>query len=211
MNGFIRLTMAGFGLTLLLSPLAGCVCYRDLVDPCWPERYNAMARQSVRDMHNAQADKGHLLDQTIWNWMFEVDPKTGVPTDRLSGAGIEQLMYISRRLPCPDGHLWIQNAQDIPYVANVGPEKLIAVRNDLNERRIRAIQRFMSTQVYAGGAANFQVAIHDFAPPGIPQRVITGTQNPPAPIQGALQKNENGFQGKLPAVQGFGSAPPPVQ
>jgi hypothetical protein len=210
MNGFIRITVAGFGLALLLSPLVGCVCYRDLVDPCWPERYNAMARHSVHDMVNVQADKGHLLDQTIWNWMFETDVKTGLPTDRLSGAGIEQLKYISRRLPCPDGHLWLQNAQDIPFINDVPPEKLIAVRNELNDRRIHAIQRFLGTQVYACGATNFQVAIHDFAPPGIPQRVIIGTQNPIPPIQGALQKRDMNFQGKLPAVQGFGSAPPPV-
>ena len=45
MKGFIPRTV--LGLTLCLSSLAGCSCYREIVDPCWPERYNAMAQDII--------------------------------------------------------------------------------------------------------------------------------------------------------------------
>ena len=87
MKGFIKQTVAGC-LSASLVSLVGCSCYRDLVDPCWPQRYNMQASASINEMHGAQADKGHILDQTVWNWYFVTDPKTGV-SDVLNGAGIE--------------------------------------------------------------------------------------------------------------------------
>src|SRR5688572_8563886 len=101
MNGFIRKTMAGLCLTTGVASLTGCYCYRQLVDPCWPERYNYTSRHSVNDTFGAQAHNGHVLDQTIWSYMFEVDvdleKKTNKPTDRLSPAGQEHLKYLVRR------------------------------------------------------------------------------------------------------------------
>jgi hypothetical protein len=204
MKGLITKLATGVCLGLVVTTLAGCVHYRNLVDVCWFERYNSMARHSVRDMFFAQEDKGHMLDQTIWNWMFESDDKGGA-TARLNAAGIEQLKYISRRLPVPDGHLYIQNAQDVRFSDAVAPEKLVQQRNDLNNRRIQAIQNFMATQIFTHGGG-WQVAVHDFAPPGLSQNPIVGTQSPPMLIQGALPKLENNFQGIMPVVSGTGSS-----
>jgi hypothetical protein len=170
MKGFIAKVVAGSCLGASLTALIGCTHYRDIVDPCWPVRYDSMARQSVRDMSNAQADKGHVLDQTVWNWEFEVDPKTGAPTERLTGAGIETLKYIARRLPCPDYQIYLQNAQDIPYVTGIAPDRLVAQRSQLNERRMQAIHAFLATQVTSHGSGAYQIAIHDFAPPSLPAR-----------------------------------------
>ncbi len=167
MKGFIRQTTAVVAFGSLLFAGVGCYHYRELVDPCWPERYNSLARQSVRDLHNAQADKGHVLDQTIWNYHFEIDPKTGAPTDHLNAMGIEHLKHLSRKLPAPDPQLYLQNAQDVPYAANVAPEKLVAQRNQLNDRRAKAIEKFLSTQT-AVRPASYQVAVHDFAPTSYP-------------------------------------------
>lgn len=206
MKGFIRKLAAGLSFGAGLAVMTGCLKYRECVDPCWPERYNGMARDSVRSMHFAQEEKGHILDQTIWNWQFEVDPKTGSATDHLNGAGIEHLKYISRRLPVPDCKLYLQNAQDVPYVDEMPPERLVEIRNDLNNRRINAIQRFLATQLTAG-PISYHVAVHDFQPPGLPAAVITGTLTQPTPIQGALHpKLENNFQGVLPAAQGTGAS-----
>ncbi|HZZ77853.1 MAG TPA: hypothetical protein VFE62_05010 [Gemmataceae bacterium] len=168
MKGFIKhsAAVALFGAGLLA--VIGCDCYRSIVDPCWPERYNSIARKSVRDMANAQADKGHILEQTVWNWHWEADPKTGAASDRLNPAGMAVLQRISRTLPCPDFQLYLQNAQDIPYVEGVPPEKLVRSRNELNDRRAAAIQRFMATQAALHGGGNFQVAVHDFAPTSLP-------------------------------------------
>jgi hypothetical protein len=169
MKGFIKKTVAGCCFSAgLVSFLAGCDHYRDLVDPCYPERWNSLSRHSVQDMVNAQADKGHVLEQTVWNWHFEADPKTGVASDRLNGAGIAVLSRISRTLPCPDFQLYVQNAQDIQYVDGVVPEKLVKARSDLNERRAQAIQRFMATQAAVHGGGSYQVAVHDFAPTSLP-------------------------------------------
>jgi hypothetical protein len=169
MKGFIKKTVAGCCFSAgLVSFLAGCDHYRDLVDPCYPERYNSMARHSTREMLNAQSDKGHILEQTVWNWHFERDPKTDLPSERLNGAGIAVLSRISRTLPCPDFQLYVQNAQDILYKDGVAPEKLVKERNDLNEKRAAAIQRFMATQVVVHGGGSYQIAVHDFAPTSLP-------------------------------------------
>ena len=169
MNGFIKKAVAGSCLSAgLISFLVGCDHYRDLVDPCYPERYNAEAKHSAHDMLNVQNDKGHILEQTVWNWHFEPDPKTGGPSDRLNGAGMAVLQRISRTLPCPDFQLYLQNAQDMPYVEGVSPEKLVKARNDLNERRAQAVQRFMAVQSAIHGGGVYHVAVHDFAPTSLP-------------------------------------------
>ena len=168
MKGIITKTAAGCCLSAGLIALVGCTHYRDLVDPCWPNRYNSLAASSVREMQNAQSDKGHVLDQTVWNWHFELDPKTQAPTDRLNGAGIETLKYLSRRQPAPDFQIYLQNAQDLAYTGGAAPEKLVAQRNQLNERRSQAIQNFLATQAPLHGGGAYQVAVHDFAPPGLP-------------------------------------------
>lgn len=200
MKGFIKHAATGICFSAALIPFVGCYHYRELVDPCWPERYNGMARQSVRDISNAQADQGHILDQTVWNWHFKADEKTGGATDELNAAGIEHLKYISRRLPAPDTQLYLQNAQDIAYDGKADPQTFVKTRQQLNDRRIAAIQRVMATQTFSG-AGNFTVAVHDFAPPGINARPIIGNQKT-TNIQGAVPKLDNNFQGVLPTTGG---------
>ena len=112
MNGFVKATVAGLCLGTGFT-LVGCAEYRQVVDPCWPDRYNAEARRSVRETFGAQAHNGHVLDQTVWNFHFEVDPRTGVTTDKLNAAGMEHLKYLARRLPTPDPNLYLQTAQDV--------------------------------------------------------------------------------------------------
>jgi hypothetical protein len=168
MKGFITKNTLRLGLSgICLVSLIGCYHYRELVDPCWPERYNSMARVGVRTIPFAQADKGHLLEQTVWNWHFEPD-KNGAASDHLSGAGMAVLSRIARTLPAPDLQLYLQNAQDIPYTDAVAPDKLVAQRDQMNKRRIDSILRYMSTQTPSGGSGAFQVAVHDFGPTSVP-------------------------------------------
>src|SRR5438270_4719522 len=119
MNGFIKATAAGLCLGAGLNALVGCTHYREIVDPCWPERYNAEARLSVRETFGAQVHNGHVLDQTVWNYHFEVDPKTGGPTDKLTEGGKEHLKYLTRRMPAPDPTLFLQTAQEVPGAATL--------------------------------------------------------------------------------------------
>jgi hypothetical protein len=196
MKGLIHSTLTGLCLGTGLVSLAGCCNYRQWVDPCWPERYAFMSRHSVRDTTNAQAANGHLLDQTIWNWHFEVDPKTGAPSDKLTGAGMEHLKYLTRRRPGPDPKLYLQTAQDIPINDKTEPEKLAQARADLDQRRIQAIQKFLSIQM-AGRTqpVAFEVAIHDPTPVGIYAQPIVTNSLP------ALYGN---FQGTIPDTLNLG-------
>jgi len=156
MNGFIRKTALGMCLGTALT-LAGCVPYGDLVDPCWPERYNYQARHSVRDTFNAQAANGHTFDQTVWNEHFE--PGTAV----LTVAAKEHLKYLARRQPAPDPLVFVQYSWD-------GKDKAEALNND----RRAAVADYLA-QVAAARklAVTFDVQTRDFSVPGMP--------SPPAP------------------------------
>jgi hypothetical protein len=190
MKGFILKTVVGVA---LLSPLVGCACYRSIVDPCWPERYNAQARGSVNEAFAAQSYNGHVLDQTIWNYQFEKG------TDHLNPAGVVQLQYLARRRPYPDARLFLQTANDLYYDGDGAPEQAIQARNDLNNRRIAAIQKALAVQTNGHGV--FTVEIHDPAPVGLPAVPIIG--NAPLIVPGgAYGKLEANFQGVLPAESG---------
>ena len=80
MKGFSS-TTAVCGVCFLAS--IGCwddrTHYSDLVDPCYPERYNHMAKQAVNDGMLPQLQNGHILDQTVWNSHFETGKDTLTP------------------------------------------------------------------------------------------------------------------------------------
>src|SRR6516225_8236195 len=104
MKGFITKTLkTACGLGLL--GMTGCFGYYDLVDPCYPERYNSMARHEVNQAFAPQMQNGHILDQTIWNFKFEEG------TDKLTPGGMDHLAYLARRRPCPDPTIYLQTAQ----------------------------------------------------------------------------------------------------
>jgi len=140
MNGFIKKTAAGLLVSAGLSSLGGCVLYRQIVDPCYPERYNYQARSSVREVANAQANAGHTLDQTVWEYFFDKDPRTGedlVTKDAktkdafvtLTPGGKEHLRYIALRPPVPDPVIYLQHD----------------VNSEVNWRRKVAIENFLTT------------------------------------------------------------------
>src|SRR4051794_34307779 len=90
--------------------LTGCYGYRDLVDPCYPERYEYAARQEVKAALAPQVQNGHVLDQTVWNYHFEPG------TDRLNQGGLDHLAHLARRRPAPDPVIYLQTAQpDVVY------------------------------------------------------------------------------------------------
>lgn len=204
MNGFIKRTVAGLCLGTGLSVLAGCVHYRQLVDPCWPERWNNIARSSVREIYNAQAYNGHIIDQTIWDYCFNRD-KEGKPGDVLNEAGQARLDYLARRRPVPDSHLYLQTAQAIPYTPTA-PEKTITARQELDQKRIQAIQAYLSTKLGPNGVnLPVEVTVFDPAPVGIDARGIGGTaqQNRDVIIIGVQDKLNANFQAVMPALGGL--------
>src|SRR5271165_4337244 len=108
MKGLMRRAATWLGSAVVAASGLGCCgpglglgtgtgqTYRDIVDPCYPERYNDMARKEVNADFSAQVLNGEVLDQTVWIYYF--DPGT----DKLTEGGLDQLAYIARRRPAPD-------------------------------------------------------------------------------------------------------------
>ena len=146
MKGFIKQAAALTCFGACLFTLLGCAHYRELVDPCWPQRYNSMAEKSVREMSMAQTAEGHQRDQTIWDHHFDVG------TDRLTKEGRDHLLYLANRQPIPDFQLWLQ----FPHDVTKDRDALIAKRKD-------AIRSFLTTQTMAANGGAYQIAVHDHA------------------------------------------------
>ncbi len=201
MNGFIKATAAGLCLGAGLTAMVGCTHYREIVDPCWPQRYDAEARLTTRELFGAQAHNGHVLDQTVWNYHFETDPKTGGPSDKLNAAGMEHLRYVARRQPAPDPSLYLQTALDVP-AGTMAPDKVAQARTELDTKRMAAVQKFMaSVMTGRSHACTFDVAVLDVAEPGIAAIPIAGTLKNPV-IKGAIPDLQNNYKGRMPGPDG---------
>ncbi len=187
MKGFINKAFAGLCLGAGLTSMIGCATYRDWVDPCWPERYNAVAKSSVRETFFAQTANGHALDQTVWEYHFDTDDK-GQPSDRLNAAGKAKLAQLLRRQPAPDPHFFVQTTQVVA----------------LDTNRVAAVQNFIASQPVGLRGVNFEVTVNNLADPSVPSAAVAGSR-PATQIQGAFPKLQNNYQGVLPGESGTSS------
>ncbi len=166
MKGFIAKAVGGLCLSGgMLTAVGCCPYYHNVVDTCYPERYNNMARNEVNEGMIAQIHNGHALDQTLWNAQFETGEKG--PTAKLTAGGRDRLVYLVRRRPAPDTVVYIQTAQDISYDGDV--DKYVKAREELNRDRVASVQKFLNAEA-AGTGMNFTVLVHNPADPGIPGR-----------------------------------------
>jgi hypothetical protein len=189
MKGFIRKLVGSSVCAAATFGLSGCYnLYRDLVDPCWPQRYNCMAEKEVICAFAPQVHNGHVLDQTMWNYHFEDG------SDKLTPGGLEHLAYLARRRPEADPMVYLQTAQDLPF-NQAAPGELPEKRLELDNKRIAAIKTFLMAQT-GGMGPDFQVIVHDPAVPG---------QASPQ-MNTALTQHYAGARGVL-AVTGTGSGP----
>jgi hypothetical protein len=196
MNGFMAKTIRKVWLAsggILAS--GGCFGYHDLVDPCYPARYNYAAREEVKQSFGPQVYNGHILDQTVWNYHFEPG------TANLTLGGMDHLAYLARRRPMPDPHIYLQVAQDVTYDA-AAPDKTVEARNKLDAERIKAIMDFLNAQT-AGRNVSFTVVRHDPAETGesaVPMGVSIRQEY--ANSQGVLVRPGGGGGGGAPAGGG---------
>jgi hypothetical protein len=160
MNGFITKAWHGLCVPAGLLAFAGCLpCYQNVVDTCYPERYNAMARSETNGAFGTQVQNGHVLDQTIWNWYFEPG------SSKLTPGGIDHLIYLARRRPAPDTTVYVQTSQDLTYNP-AAPEQLVKARSGLDAERVASVQRFLAAET-AGTPLGWNVLVHNPAPVGI--------------------------------------------
>jgi hypothetical protein len=153
MKGFIFKTMGVACAIGALAASGGCYGYHDIVDPCYPQRYEFAARHEVVDAFAPAVLNGHVLEQTIWNYHFE----TG--TAILTPGGMDRLAYLARRRPCPDPTIYLQVAEDILYDP-ANPVAFVEARNLLDSKRVQAIMDYLAAQT-AGRPCNFTVVRHD--------------------------------------------------
>ncbi len=192
MKGFITRALTMACGAALLATAGGCYSLKDLYDPCYPERYEYMARQEVNAASGPQIHNGHVLDQTVWNAQFEVDLKTGMGTDVLTAGGRDHLAYLARRRPSPDAQIYLQTAHDVPYDPAM-PERYAELRARLDNDRIVAIQKYLNAET-AGRHIDFQVTVHDPSDPGIAA----------TPMGISIQRMYTGSQGVLTSTSGGG-------
>ena len=134
-------------------------CYRNFVDPCYPERYQHAARQAVIAPFAQQVHNGHVLNQTIWNYYFEAG------TDKLTAAGLQKLDSIARTRPAPDPKLYIQAAVDVA-LTDANAAKINDIRAELDVKRAAAITAYLAT-VPAVAPVAYEVYVHNAPVPSI--------------------------------------------
>ena len=188
MKGLINKTVAALGFSGALAVGGGCDAYRNLVDPCYPQRYEFASRQETVAAMAPQVYNGHVLDQTVWNYQFEPS------TDKLTIGGMEHLAYLARRRPAPDACVYVQTSHDVSYDAAM-PGRYSEVRADLDGKRVQAVQNYL-TALTAGRHLTFEVSVHDPSEVGM-AAVAAGV---------SITKHDFGYQGNLPSSLGAGAS-----
>jgi hypothetical protein len=136
MNGF-RSSSWLAGCLAACAAVTGChyASYNDIVDPCWPERYNCMARSEVTTPLGTQASNGLVLDQTVWAYHFREGK------EELNDMGKEHLKRLARRRPGPVPEVFLQSA---------GAE--------MDGKRLKVVTDYMAT---LRPDVPFRVAVHN--------------------------------------------------
>jgi hypothetical protein len=166
MKGFITKTVTAVSLSgAALGMVNGCY-YRDIVDPCYPQRYEYAARMEVNQALAPQVRNGHILEQTVWNYEFEPG------TARLTAGGMDHLAYLARRRPAPDTAIYLQVAQppDVMFDPKA-PDKFAEARAKLDNERVQAIQSYLTAET-SGRNLTFTVVLHDPGEVGIPTSTL---------------------------------------
>ena len=188
MKGIVSKTVAGVCGAGLLAAAGGCYTYRDLVDTCYPERYEAVAQEEVKAAMAPQVQNGHILDLTIWNYHF-------VPgSEELHQSGLYRLNYLAQRRPSPDSVIFLQTAQDVAYNP-AAPDRFAQARKELDKKREESIKNYLTART-AGRNVEFQVVTHDPPEAGI-AAVIT---------MKSIQQMNNSAKGSLGSSGGGGSS-----
>ncbi len=199
MKGFVTHCLTALCATGGLAVVGGCDCYRNLVDPCYPERYEYAARQEVISAFAPQVQNGHFLDQTVWNYHFEPG------TEKLTPGGMEQLIHLARRRPYPDCTLYLATAHDVLYDP-AAPNKYEEQRASLDQHRIQSIQTYLAAET-SGRHLNFEVVVHDPPEMGLAAEPV-GTSSGRPGIIGKMYLSFQGTRGGTGAPGATGGGAP---
>jgi hypothetical protein len=183
----------------------------------WPERPGYLARESVLHPFEVQQMNAGILDSVLNTTDFDAG------TERLNGVGREKLNRAARKMPMPDQIVFLQTAGDVAYDETM-PERSIAARTELDQKRAQAILTYLSTRPNTRGVS-FQVQTIDIADPNTnssgPASAVRGLANQyrssitgaisngnPAGTGGGLATNTIGVTPTATAAQGQQQGPP---
>lgn len=175
----------------------GCQsCYSEKVDPCWPERYNQVARAEVVAPFANHVGNGEVLDHTLFNYHFEAG------SEKLTPGGMQKLDYLTRRRPAPPSRIYLQTTRDVAYDA-ASDDKSAAARADIDAKRQAAVQKYLAATTAARGLT-FEIQVID---PADQSMNATGPANAVRGLQLQYQSTIGGGAGGGAIGAGGGAAP----
>lgn len=145
----------------LLSLVSATGCYgtfHEVVDPCYPERYNCKSREEVNDLRAAQVQQGLIYEQTLFVHHFNPASET------LHPGGIALLQRLANRRPAPEAVIYLQTAQNNYDLDYKKPEEYASKRNELDEKRKLEVEKFLKME---RPDVNFTVVVSNPAKVGI--------------------------------------------
>ena len=151
---------AGWAMTLLsLVSATGCYgTFHEVVDPCYPERYNCKAREEVSDLRAAQVQQGLIYEQTLFVHHFNPASET------LHPGGVALLQRLANRRPAPETVIYLQTAQNNYDLDYKKPEEYASKRKELDDKRKLEIEKFLKME---RPDVNFTVVVSNPAKVGI--------------------------------------------
>jgi hypothetical protein len=151
---------AGWTMALLsLVSATGCYgTFHEVVDPCYPERYNCKAREEVSDLRAAQVQQGLIYEQTLFVHHFNPASET------LHPGGVALLQRLANRRPAPEAVIYLQTAQNNYDLDYKKPEEYASKRKDLDDKRKLEIEKFLKME---RPDVNFTVVVSNPAKVGI--------------------------------------------
>lgn len=168
--------------------------YHSCVDPCWPERYSYQARQLTLSPFANQVANGAVIEQTVFNGDFEAG------TDRLTPGGLAKIDILTRKRPVAPT-VYLQTSRDLAY----DPAKAtdyVKTKADLDNKRVVAVQQYLSASTSGRGLPGFEVVVTD------PADMTLSAVGPANAVRGYPTRFASGIGGLITVNSGAGGATP---
>jgi hypothetical protein len=134
-------TTAWAGALLGVLSITGCYgTFHEVVDPCYPERYNCKAREAVAEARQMQIQNGLMYEQTLYAHHF--NPGEGL----LNPGGVSHLSRLANRRPAAETTIYLQTAQNSYDLDYKKPEEYANKRKELDEKRKTEIVNFLKQE-----------------------------------------------------------------
>jgi hypothetical protein len=136
------ITKAGWaGALLSLLSVTGCYgTFHEVVDPCYPERYNCKAREAVSELRSTQVQNGTNYEQTLYVHHFNP------ASESLHPGGVAHLQRLANRRPAPETTIYVQTAQNNYDLDFKKPEEYASKRKELDEKRKAEVEKYLKSE-----------------------------------------------------------------